>query len=62
MLNTIVKRILLLLIASTLLSQAHSQTDKRLILADQYFAEGEYFTAAGLYEQFLNQRKTPKAE
>jgi outer membrane protein OmpA-like peptidoglycan-associated protein/tetratricopeptide (TPR) repeat protein len=64
MLNTIVKRILLLLIASTLLSQAHSQTDKRLILADQYFAEGEYFTAAGLYEQFLNPavKEKPKSD
>lgn len=33
---------------------AQGQADKRLVLADQYFAAGDYFTAAGLYEQFLN--------
>jgi outer membrane protein OmpA-like peptidoglycan-associated protein len=33
---------------------AESQADKRLVLADQYFAAGEYYTAAGLYGQFLN--------
>lgn len=31
-----------------------AQVDKRLALADQYFAAGEYFTAAKLYEQFLH--------
>ncbi|HKZ65739.1 MAG TPA: hypothetical protein VJ111_05265, partial [Chitinophagaceae bacterium] len=42
----------LLLIGST--TWAQNQADNRLVLADQYFAAGEYFTAAGLYEQFLN--------
>jgi OOP family OmpA-OmpF porin len=33
---------------------AQQKKDKRLQLADQYFAAGDYFTAAGLYEQFLH--------
>ena len=63
-LKIIVKRFLLLLIACSILSQVQSQADKRLILADQYFAEGEYFTAAGLYEQFLNPavKEKPKSD
>ncbi|HMO31401.1 MAG TPA: OmpA family protein [Lacibacter sp.] len=44
--------LLLLFICSV--QQGYSQLDKRLALADQYFAAGEYFTAAQLYEQFLN--------
>ena len=47
-------RILLLLTGSTIFLQAKSQVDKNLVLADKYFAAGDYFTAAGLYEQFLN--------
>ena len=57
-----VKRFLLLMIGCTLLVQAQSQADKNLVLADKYFAAGDYFTAAGLYEQFLNpvaKQKTP---
>lgn len=50
----IANRILLLLIGCTILLQARSQVDKNLTLADKYFAAGDYFTAAGLYEQFLN--------
>ena len=52
--SPVVSRILLLLIGSTILLQAKSQVDKNLALADKYFAAGDYFTAAGLYEQFLN--------
>ncbi len=52
--KSIVNRFLLLLIGCSFLFTAQGQTDKRLQLADQYFAAGEYFTAAGLYEQFLN--------
>src|SRR3954468_2735230 len=37
-----------------ILMQAKSQADKRLVLADQYFAAGDYFTAADLYQQFLH--------
>jgi outer membrane protein OmpA-like peptidoglycan-associated protein len=47
------KALLLLLVGCTILMQAQSQADKRLVLADQYFASGQYFTAAGLYGQFL---------
>ena len=49
-----VSRLVLVLIGCCLLNQAQSQADKRLVLADQYFAAGDYFTAAGLYGQFLN--------
>ncbi len=52
--KVIAKRVMLLFIGCALLTQAQSQADKRLVLADQYFADGEYFTAAGLYGQFLN--------
>src|SRR5215213_593841 len=51
--GNVANRVLLLLIGCTILMQAQSQADKRLVLADQYFAAGEYFTAAGLYGQFL---------
>ena len=49
-----VSRFVLVLIGCSMLNQAQSQADKRLVLADQYFAAGDYFTAAGLYGQFLN--------
>jgi len=52
--KSMANRILLLMIGFTILSDAQSQADKRILLADQYFAAGDYFTAAGLYEQFLN--------
>jgi OmpA-OmpF porin, OOP family len=52
--SRVVNRILLLLIGCIILLQAQSQVDKNLALADKYFAAGDYFTAAGLYEQFLN--------
>src|SRR5438067_5630448 len=43
------------LIACATLMQSHGQQSKSpLQLADQYFAAGEYYTAANLYEQFLN--------
>jgi outer membrane protein OmpA-like peptidoglycan-associated protein/tetratricopeptide (TPR) repeat protein len=31
----------------------NAQTDKRITLAEQYFAKGDYYTAAKLYEQYL---------
>lgn len=49
-----VKSCCLLIIGCLMLIQANSQTDKRLTMADQYFAAGDYYTAAGLYEQFLH--------
>ena len=33
--------------------QSQGQADDRIVKADQYFAAGEYYTAAHLYEQFL---------
>ncbi|HJS56386.1 MAG TPA: OmpA family protein [Chitinophagaceae bacterium] len=39
--------------------QASSQADQRIAMADKYFDAGEYYTAAGLYEQIL---KPPKKE
>lgn len=52
--NGITSRIILLMIACSLMMNAQSQFDKRLVLADQYFQAGDYFTAAGLYGQFLH--------
>ena len=49
-----IKRFAFVLIGSTLITLANAQTDKRLVMAEKYFAAGEYYTAAGLYGQFLN--------
>src|SRR5215203_3997168 len=57
-----VNRFLLVCIGCTVFMQGQSQADKRLVQAEQYFASGDYFTAAGLYKQFLNplvKTKTP---
>ncbi len=40
--------------AVMLVNIASSQSRNSLALADQYFEAGEYLTAAGLYEQYLN--------
>ena len=53
-------RFFLMMLGCMFLIQAKSQTDKRLLLADKYFAAGDYFTAAGLYQQFLNPVATRK--
>ncbi|HJW17382.1 MAG TPA: OmpA family protein [Flavisolibacter sp.] len=45
---------LLVLAGCALATQAFSQADNSLALADKYFASGDYFTAAGLYEQYLH--------
>jgi OmpA-OmpF porin, OOP family len=45
---------LLLLAGCVLATQAYSQADNSLVLADKYFASGDYFTAANLYGQYLN--------
>lgn len=54
------KRFSLFVVGCLLLSHAKSQMDKRLAMADQYFAAGDYFTAAGLYGQFLHPAVKPK--
>lgn len=43
-----------------MLSEAKSQTDKRLAMADHYYSAGDYFTAANLYGQFLYPAIKPK--
>jgi tetratricopeptide (TPR) repeat protein len=53
-------KFLLLLCGCLILIQANSQVDKRLALADQYFSAGDYYTAAGLYGQFLHPIVKPK--
>jgi outer membrane protein OmpA-like peptidoglycan-associated protein/tetratricopeptide (TPR) repeat protein len=54
-------RFLILLVACTGWMQSQSQQAKSPVqLADQYFAAGEYYTAAHLYEQFLNAHKKQK--
>jgi outer membrane protein OmpA-like peptidoglycan-associated protein/tetratricopeptide (TPR) repeat protein len=52
--GTIGNKILLFLCGCLIVMQAQSQADKRLVMADEYFAAGDYYTAAGLYGQFLN--------
>ena len=54
-------RLLLLLLACTYCMPSTGQVVKgTLQLADQYFATGDYYTAANLYEQFLNPKRTQK--
>lgn len=60
--TNLVKRSLLVLSACVFILQAKSQSSNTLAQADEYFASGDYFTAAGLYEQILHPRvkqKTP---
>ena len=47
-------QVFLVIMGCTVLVQVHGQADKRLVQAEEYFAAGEYFTAAGLYAQLLN--------
>jgi len=46
-------RIILSCFVSAFCLQSQGQIDQRLVKADQYFAAGDYYTAAHLYEQFL---------
>jgi OmpA-OmpF porin, OOP family len=52
--KVVYNKILLFALACLFFIRANSQTDKRLIMADQYYSTGDYFTAAGLYGQFLH--------
>ncbi len=52
---------LLFILANIAIIQARAQADSRLLLADKYFSSGDYFTAAGLYEQFLHPPVKQKA-
>ncbi len=53
-------RIILSCIVSAFCLQAQGQIDQRLVKADQYFAAGDYYTAAHLYEQFLTPNPNQK--
>src|SRR5947209_15528198 len=54
------QRAMLFLIGIVAVTQGKSQMDKRLVMADKYFAAGDYFTAAGLYGQFLHSAGTTR--
>jgi OOP family OmpA-OmpF porin len=58
-----IQRLSTLIIIVMLGLQANSQLDQRIAMANKYYDAGEYFTAAGLYEQFLNppKKEVPKA-
>jgi len=63
MAKTALQRLLLIMIIAVTCMRAHSQVDQRIELGDKYFAAGEYYTAAVLYEQFLHpsKKEIPKA-
>lgn len=50
-------KIFIFLIGSFISFQSYSQSDKNVVLGNQYFAAGDYYTAAGLYEQYLHPSK-----
>ncbi|MFC0774727.1 OmpA family protein [Terrimonas sp. R1] len=43
------------------LVNGYGQTNKNLLLADKYFAAGDFYTAASLYEQYLNRAVNQKS-
>jgi len=54
-------RLLTLIIAcGTIMQSQGQQANGPVQLADQYFAAGEYYTAANLYEQALHPSKKQK--
>ena len=61
--NLSIQRSLFLMVIFITSLQATSQVDQRIAIADKYYDAGDYFTAAGLYEQFLNppKKEIPKA-
>ncbi len=61
--NLSIQRSLLLMVILIMSLQTVSQVDQRIAMADKYYDAGEYFTAASLYEQFLNppKKEIPKA-
>ena len=61
--NLSIQRSLFLMVIFIISLQATSQVDQRIAIADKYYDAGDYFTAAGLYEQFLNppKKEIPKA-
>ena len=61
--TTHLQPLLLMLLITVSGLTASGQVDQRIAMADKYFAAGEYYTAAGLYEQYLNpvKKEIPKA-
>src|SRR5258705_1306346 len=61
--NLSIQRSVFLMVIFIISLQATSQVDQRIAKADKYYDAGEYFTAAGLYGQFLNppKKEIPKA-
>ena len=61
--NLSIQRSLFLMVIFIISLQATSQVDQRIAMADKYYNAGDYFTAAGLYGQFLNppKKEIPKA-
>ena len=57
-------RTALCLFACTVMQQATAQVDQRIKQAAQYYAAGDFLTAANLYEQFLKPtaKEKPKAD
>ena len=53
-LSNFLLRFLIVVNASLVSGYASGQAAKQLVLADKYYDAGEYFTAAGLYGQYLN--------
>jgi OmpA-OmpF porin, OOP family len=58
--TTALKSFLMAVGCSSLLI-AHSQSNSVLVLAEKYFAAGEYYTAAVLYGQYLHPAVKPKS-
>lgn len=61
-LHITIKTSMILLLSITGM-RSYSQVDQRIAMANKYFDAGEYFTAADLYEQYLNpvKKEIPKA-
>ncbi|HUR12449.1 MAG TPA: OmpA family protein [Flavitalea sp.] len=58
--KTTSKSFLFLLACTYCMTSTGQVANGPLQLADQYFASGDYYTAANLYEQFLNPKKAQK--
>ena len=58
-----VLRTLMMIAITGLFLRVKGQVDQRIVMANKYFDAGEYFTAADLYEQYLNpvKKEVPKA-
>jgi OmpA-OmpF porin, OOP family len=60
-LRTAALKSFLMAVGCSSLLAAHGQSNNVLVLADKYFAAGEYYTAAVLYGQYLHPAVKPKS-